>query len=667
SYRYPLVDGQGNWGSIDDPKSFAAMRYTEARLSPFSDVLLSELGQGTADWTANFDGEFQEPKALPARLPVVLLNGASGIAVGMATDVPPHNAREVVSACVRLLEDPSADTAALLEHIKGPDYPTAAEIISSAEDLKAIYEHGNGSVRARAVYEREGNNIVITALPYQVSASKALEQIAAQMVAKKLPMVEDLRDESDQENPVRLLVIPRSNRVDVDGLMNHLFATTDLERTYRVNMNVIGLDGRPRVKNLKTLLSEWLEFRTGTVRRRLEYRLERVLARLHRLDGLLIAFLNLDEVIHIIRTEDRPKAFLMERFSLSDEQAEAILEIRLRQLARLEEIKIRDEQAALAIERDGLERVLGSTRRLKRLVRDELIEDAQTYGDDRRSPIVTRVAAKALDETALVPSEPVTVVLSARGWVRAAKGHDVDAAGFNYRAGDEFQAAARGRSNQGAVFLDSTGRCYTLAAHSLPTARSLGEPLSGRLNPPDGATFAGLMMGKAGQAFVFASSAGYGFVTVIDELYSKNKAGKAVLTVPGGAQVLPPTALTQAQDTMLAVATTDGHLLIHEVSELPSLPRGKGVKLIHIPPAKFSTGEEIVTGIAVLRPGQRLTVFAGKRHLTLKAADLEHYRSVRGRRGKLLPRGLRRVDALEAVHGPQGADPDPTDTTDDEN
>ena len=468
SFRYPLIDGQGNWGSLDDPKSFAAMRYTEARLTQFSEALLSELGQGTVEWSANFDGTLDEPVTLPARLPTVLLNGASGIAVGMATDVPPHNLREITSACIRLLEEPKCAIDALLEHVPGPDYPTEAEIVSSPGELRAIYETGQGSVRARARYEQENGQVVVTALPYQVSVSKATEQIAQQMLAKKLPMVDDLRDESDQDNPVRLVIVPRSNRVDVAALMSHLFATTDLERTYRANMNVIGLDGRPQVKNLKQMLGEWLEYRTLTVRRRLEHRLERVRARLHRLEGQLVAYLNLDEVIHIIRTEDRPRSALMSRFAITEEQAEAILELRLRQLARLEEDKIRAEQAALSTERDDLERTLGSTRRLKRLVRDELINDAEAFGDSRRSPIVNREAARALDESALVPSEPVTVVLSARGWVRAAKGHDIDAAGLNYRSGDEFHASATGRSNQSAVFLDSTGRCYTLAAHSLP-------------------------------------------------------------------------------------------------------------------------------------------------------------------------------------------------------
>ncbi|MDE2088677.1 MAG: DNA topoisomerase IV subunit A, partial [Gammaproteobacteria bacterium] len=495
SYRYPLIDGQGNWGSPDDPKSFAAMRYTEARLARFAEVLLSELGQGTVDWTPNFDGTLEEPSLLPARLPHVLLNGTTGIAVGMATDIPPHNLREVTAATVHLLEHPHATVEELCEHVQGPDFPTEAEIITPRAEIRRIYETGSGSLRVRARYEHEDGGIVITALPYQVSGARVLEQIAAQMQAKKLPMVEDLRDESDHENPTRLVIVPRSNRVDVDALMAHLFATTNLESSYRVNLNMIGLNGRPQVKNLKQVLSEWLEFRTATVRRRLQHRLDQVTTRLHVLDGLLIAYLNLDEVIAIIRREDHPKPVLMARFGLSDAQAEAILELKLRHLAKLEEMKIRTEQKALAEERDGLQKTLGSKQRLKTLIRKELQEDAERYGDARRSPIVERRPAQALDETALIPSEPVTVVLSSMGWVRAAKGHDIDPAALSYRAGDGFRAVARGRSNQLTVFLDSSGRAYALPAHSLPSARGQGEPLTGRLNPSGGAEFMGVMMG----------------------------------------------------------------------------------------------------------------------------------------------------------------------------
>ncbi|MDH3925137.1 MAG: DNA topoisomerase IV subunit A, partial [Xanthomonadales bacterium] len=480
AFRYPLVDGQGNFGSPDDPKSFAAMRYTESRLTPYAKTLLRELGMGTVDWGPNFDGTLKEPLMLPSRLPNVLLNGSTGIAVGMSTDIPPHNLREVVSACIRLLESPKSTVAELCEHVRGPDYPTDAEIITPAEDLQAIYETGNGSVKMRAVWERENGEIVITALPHQASPAKILEQIATQMQAKKLPMVEDLRDESDHENPTRLVIVPRSNRVDLEQLMNHLFATTDLERNYRVNLNIIGISGKPQLLNLKDLLKQWLSFRMDTVVRRLNHRLDQVVDRLHILEGLLVAYLNIDEVIHIIRHEDKPKPVLMKRFSITGTQAEAILELKLRNLAKLEEMKIRDEQDLLSDERAELEKLLGSKARLKTLIKKELLEDAETFGDERRSILVRREAAQALRQEDLIPSEPSTIVLSRSGWVRAAKGHDIDPTTINYRAGDEYQHSARGRSNEQAVFLDSRGRAFSLSAHSLPSARSLGEPLSSR-------------------------------------------------------------------------------------------------------------------------------------------------------------------------------------------
>jgi len=649
SFRYPLVDGQGNWGSPDDPKSFAAMRYTEAKLTAFADSLLSELRQGTVDWTANFDGTLEEPVVLPSRLPHVLLNGAAGIAVGMATDVPPHNVREVVSACIRLLEDPKAGLAEILEHVRAPDFPTEAEIVTPLADLRAMYETGLGSVRLRARFEGEDGNLVVTALPYQVSGARVLEQIAAQMNARKLPWLEDLRDESDHENPTRLVLVPRSRRVDGERLMSHLFATTDLERSYRINMNVIGLDGRPRLRNLEEMLTEWLRFRTDTVRRRLEYRLERVLARLHVLEGLLVAYLNIDEVIAIIRAEERPKPVLMQRFGLSDVQAEAILELKLRHLAKLEEQRIRGEQSQLAAERDGIQKILSSARRLKRLVRDELAADAETFGDERRSPLVQRPPAQALEATELQPSEPVSVVLSRRGWVRAAKGHDVDARTLAYRSGDDFRAVARGRSNQSAVFLDSTGRCYSVPALGLASARGQGEPLSGRLNPPDGASFEGVMMGEGDGEWLLATDAGYGLVARLDDLHAKNKAGKSVLTVPAGARVLEPVAVIDFEHDQVAAVTTDGYLLLHPVSELPRLARGKGVKIIQVPPAKLKAREEYVAALTVVAQGRSLTLHAGKRHLTLKPADLEHYRLGRGRRGRKLPRGLQRVDLMQAT------------------
>ncbi len=648
SYHYPLVDGQGNWGAPDDPKSFAAMRYTEARLAKFSDLLLSEVEQGTVDWVPNFDGTLEEPAILPARVPHVLLNGTTGIAVGMATDIPPHNMREVVSACVRLLEDPKATVEQLCEHVQGPDFPTEAEIITSRADLLKLYHTGNGSVRMRAKWEREEGDVVITALPYQVSGAKVLEQIAQQMQQKKLPMVEDLRDESDHENPTRLVIVPRSNRIDVDELMNHLFATTDLERSYRVNMNVLGLDGRPRVKNLREMLSEWLEFRIRTVRRRLEHRLEKVERRLHLLDGLLIAFLNIDEVIHIIRSEDEPKPVLMARFGLSDEQAEAILELKLRHLAKLEEMKIRGEQDELAKERDALQKTLGSEARLKTLVRKELIADAEQYGDERRSPIVERAAAQALDETALVGVEPLTVVLSEKGWIRAAKGHDIDPASLSYKAGDGFKETARGKSNQLATFIDSTGRSYSLPAHTLPSARGQGEPLTGRVNPIAGATFESVVMGEDDELLLLASDAGYGFVAKVSDLHARNKAGKAVLTLPSGAKVLPPQRVEAYDSNLIAAVTNDGRLLVFPLAELPQMARGKGNKIIGIPSNKAALREEFVVAVAVLPADGALTLIAGKRHITLKASDLEHYRGERGRRGNKLPRGFQRVDGMMA-------------------
>lgn len=647
SYRYPLVDGQGNWGAPDDPKSFAAMRYTEARLSRYSEVLLNELGQGTVDWVPNFDGTLNEPAVLPARLPNLLLNGTTGIAVGMATDIPPHNLREVAAACVRLLDDPIAGIPELLEHVPGPDFPTEAEIITPHADLRKIYETGRGSVRMRAVYRREDGDVVITALPHQVSGSKVLEQIAAQMQAKKLPMVADLRDESDHENPTRIVIVPRSNRIDADELMQHLFATTDLESSYRVNLNVIGLDGKPQVKDLRQILQEWLIYRIGTVRRRLQFRLDKVERRLHLLDGLLIAFLNLDEVIHIIRTEEHPRQALMARFELSEDQADYILETRLRQLARLEEMKIRGEQAELLKEQKRLQTLLGSDKKLRNLVRDELIKDAETYGDARRSPIVARAEAKALSETELMPTEPVTVVLSEKGWVRQAKGHDVDPTGLSYKAGDGFKAAALGRSNQFAVFIDSTGRSYSVAAHSLPSARGQGEPLTGRLTPPPGASFECLLLPDDTGLYVMASDAGYGFVVRGEDLQAKNKAGKALISLPNGARVLPPKPVASLEDTSLAVVTNEGRLLVFAITELPQLAKGKGNKLISIPGDRVAKREEYVIDLAVVPAGASLTLQAGKRPYTLKGSDLEHYRAERGRRGNKLPRGFQRVDSLQ--------------------
>ncbi len=649
SYRYPLVDGQGNFGSPDDPKSFAAMRYTESRLTPVAKLLLDELGQGTVEWVANFDGTLQEPSWLPARVPHILLNGAMGIAVGMATDIPPHNLREVASACIRVLEHPDATLEELCEHVRGPDFPTAAEIITPARELRALYASGNGSVRARALYEREEGNIVITALPYQVSPAKVMEQIAAQMRAKKLPLLEDLRDESDHETPVRLVLVPRSGRIDADELMQHLFATTDLEKSFRVNLNVIGLDGKPQVKDLRSLLLEWLRFRIDTVTRRLRHRLEKIERRLHLLDGLRIAFLNLDEVIRIVRFEDEPRPALMQRFSLSESQADYILETRLRQLARLEEMKINAERDQLEQDRARINVLLKSPAKLRGLIRDELRDDADHYGDPRRSPLVEREAAQALDERALIAAEPVTIVLSAKGWVRAAKGHDVDATALGYREGDGFLSAARGRSTHQVVFLDSGGRAYSTPAHTLPSARGNGEPLTGRFALPPDAEVQALAIGDAEQRVVLASSAGYGFIARLEAISGRNKAGKQVMNLDRGARVLIPAPVHDVARDRLVVVTSAGHLLMFSAAELPELDRGKGLKLVDIPRAKRGTEGEFVVGVAVVPEGGAVTLHAGQRKLGLRWSDLVAFGGVRASRGGLLPRGLRGVDRIEVT------------------
>lgn len=649
SYRYPLVDGQGNWGSQDDPKSFAAMRYTEAKLSPYAEVLLSELGQGTVDWQLNFDGTLEEPVLLPARLPNMLLNGASGIAVGMATDIPPHNLNEVVSACVHVLETDKPTLKEVYAHIKGPDFPTQAEIITPQSELHEMYKNGGGSVRCRAVYAMDDGEVVISALPYQVSGAKVLEQIASQMRNKKLPMVEDLRDESNHENPTRLVITPRSNRVDIEGLMAHLFATTDLERSYRVNLNIIGLDNKPKVKNLLEIIQEWLAFRMTTVRKRLQYRLDKVLDRLHILEGLLVAFLNIDEVIHIIRTEEKPKEKLMKKFKLTDVQADAILDLKLRHLAKLEEMNIKSEQSNLADERDHLEKTLQSKAKLKKLIREELLADAEKYGDKRKSPIVVRGEAQAMKETDILPSEPVTIVLSKKGWVRAAKGHDIDAEKLSYKSGDEFLSAALGRSNQMAIFLDSTGRSYAIPAHSLPSARSQGEPITGKVNPPPGAVFVGALGGDTDQHCVVATDAGYGFVVKLEEMITKNKNGKALIKPPKGALALAPKMVRDVEAEYIAAVTNEGRLLMFGLAELPELSKGKGNKIIGIPSARAASREEFVVAIAVLDEEKSLVVVSGKRALTLKPKDLEHYIGERGRRGHKLPRGFQRVDEVYTV------------------
>lgn len=647
SYRYPLIDGQGNWGSPDDPKSFAAMRYTEARLTAYAQTLLAELEQGTVDWVPNFDGTLDEPALLPARLPNLLLNGTSGIAVGMATDIPPHNLREVVAACIHLIDHPRASLDTLCDLVKGPDFPTEAEIITPRTELLRLYQTGGGSVRLRARYETEDGNIVITALPYQVSGARVLEQIAAQMQAKKLPMIEDLRDESDHENPTRLVVIPRSRRADAEQLMLHLFATTDLEKSYRVNLNVIGLNGRPQVKNLQEILLEWISFRTSTVRRRLQYRLDKVLARLHILEGLLIAFLNIDEVIAIIRREDEPKPVLMARFALTDVQAEAILELKLRHLAKLEEMKIRGEQADLERERESLEATLASPEKLNTLIKKELREDAQKHGDARRSPIVVRRASQAIEATSLIGNEPMTVVLSQKGWIRAGKGHELDPASLSYRSGDGFLQAALGRSNQSAYFLDSTGRSYSLPIHELPSARSQGEPLTAKLNPPAGAAFKAVLAGGEDDWLLMLSDSGYGFLVQLGELAAKNRGGKAVLSIPDRSEILAPVRLADPDRDLIALCSAQGRLLVIPAFEVPRLTKGKGNKLLDIKSADLTSRSDHVIAVACFAPGSGLKVHAGKRFLSLQPGDVDHYRGSRGRRGNPLPRGFQRVERLE--------------------
>lgn len=645
SYRYPLIEGQGNFGSPDDPKSFAAMRYTESRLSSYAEMLLAELEAGTVNFVLNFDGTLEEPELLPARLPNILLNGATGIAVGMATDIPPHNAREVVNALLHLIDHPNSSLDDILQFIAGPDFPTNAEIITPKSDIKTIYQQGSGSVKARATYIVEDDEIIITALPYQVSGGKVLEQIAAQMQDKKLPLVADLRDESDHENPTRLIIVPRSNRIDVQELMDHLFVTTDLERSYRINLNVIGINGRPAVKNMLTLLQEWLGFRTETVKKRLAHRLQLIEARLHILAGLVIVYLNLDEVIRIIREEDDPKATLIKRFKLSDIQVNAILDTKLRHLARLEEMQIKKEQDNLQQEADDLEKTLGTPARLKKLIRSELTADAKSFGDERRSPLIARKEAQALTVKEILPAEPITVVLSEKGWVRAAKGHEIDPTNLAYKAGDKFLTSATGKSNQEVAFLDSSGRSYSLQARALPSARGQGEPLTGKLTPPPGATFIATLMSEQDDVpYVLASSAGYGFIVRHKELYAKNRAGKAMLTVPDGYTALPPRIVIDIEKTYLAIVTSDSHLLIFKVNELPELTKGKGNKLISLPGSK---GEQAtVVDCAIIAKNDCVTVMSSGKPFKMKPADWMLYVNERARRGNRLPRGCKEIKQL---------------------
>ncbi|AEF54279.1 DNA topoisomerase IV subunit A [Marinomonas posidonica] len=651
SYRYPLVDGQGNWGAPDDPKSFAAMRYTESRLSKYADVLLKEVSQGTVDWVPNFDGTLQEPSVLPARLPNLLLNGTTGIAVGMATDIPPHNLREVGEACIHLLNNPNADLEDLLNFVQGPDFPTGGEIITPKNDIVKLYETGKGQIKARARFEMEEGEIVITELPHQVSGSKILEQIAAQMQAKKLPMVVDLRDESDHENPTRLVIVPKSNRVDIDSVMTHLFATTDLEKSYRVNMNVIGLDGLPQVKPLKNFLSEWLRFRIDVVRKRLQFRLDKVLNRLHILEGLLIAYLNIDEVIEIIRNEEKPKAALIARFGLTEIQAEAILELKLRHLAKLEEMRIKGEQDELEKERKTLEGLLSSDRKLKKLISDEIQEAVDLFGDDRRTPIVARKEAQAFSEEDLLSNDPITVVISKQGWVRAAKGHDIDVYGLSYKSGDEFLISTKGRSNQTLVLVASNGRTYSIKAHTLPSARGQGEPITGRISLEKDSTIVAAVLDKEEAHYLVASDAGYGFVAQLKDLYAKNKAGKATLSLPAGAKVLSPVAVSSTETGRVVAISNEGRMLVFDVASLPQMAKGKGNKMISIPSARAAQGEELVVAMACVQPEDLLVALSGKRFMNFTEKDLQEYMGERGRRGLKLPRGFQRVDGLEVKIG----------------
>ena len=649
SYRYPLIDGQGNWGAPDDPKSFAAMRYTESKLSKMAEILLGELGQGTVDYQPNFDGTLEEPKYLPARLPHILLNGTMGIAVGMATDIPPHNLNELADACVMLLDNPKAGLADLLEVVQGPDYPTEAEIITPKADIAKMYEQGKGSIKMRATWRKEDGEIVITALPHQASPSKVIEQIATQMRNKKLPMVDDIRDESDHENPIRLVIVPRSNRIDFDGLMDHLFATTDLEKNYRVNMNMLGLDGKPAVKNLVEILTEWLSFRRTTVTRRLNYRLDKILNRLHILDGLLIAYLNIDEVIEIIRNEDDPKAELMARFNLSEIQAEAILNLRLRHLAKLEEHALQAEKSQLEKERDELQLTLSSERRLNTLIKKEIQADAKTFASPRRSPLVERAEAKAISESELTPTEDVTVILSEKGWVRCAKGHDIDVQALSYRAGDGYLAHVRGRSNQPVVFLDSTGRAYTLDDNSLPSARSQGEPITGKISLPEGATVQHVLMANMDAQILMASDSGYGFICQFEDLVSRNKAGKAVISLTENAQVLAPQYIEANEDISLVAMSNVGRMLVFPITELPTLSKGKGNKIINISAAAAKTGTELLTRLLLIKPTSSLVFISGKRKITLNPSDIDNYRGERARKGSQLVRGLSTNATVEIV------------------
>jgi len=645
SFRYPLVDGQGNWGSQDDPKSFAAMRYTESKLTKFANLLLEELKFGTVDWQPNFDGSLLEPIIFPAKVPSILLNGTSGIAVGMATDIPSHNLNEVIDATVHMLENPSADLAAILKHIKGPDFSNGAKLIISNEELNEIYTTGKGGYKIQAKWTKEENQIIINALPYQASGAKILEQIADQMQNKKIPMVVDLTDEGDHEEPIRLAITMKSNRVNPDDLMNHLFASTDLQKTYRANMNLISLKGSPKVFSLVELIKEWLTFRKNTVTRKLEHRLDQVNDRLHIVEGLLIVYLDLDKVIKIIRESDEPKPEIIKYFKISEIQANAILEIKLRQLAKLEQIKLEEEKSTLVGEQKEIEKILGSSSRLKTLIKKELLEIKAEYGDDRNSPIEASSDAKVFSEEETLVTEPITVILSSAGWIRSAKGHEIDPISLNYRGDDSLQDFCRGRNNQNAVFLDSQGKAYSIPGHTLPSARGLGDPITGRISADSGVEFMSTVIGNDEDKFMISNSAGYGFISEFKNMVSSKKSGKAFMKPPQGSKILKALKVEDRHNFIVAVSNI-GRLLIFSLSELPILPKGKGNKIINVPKAKFESGEEFVSAVALLADTSSLRIESGKRFLTLKIKDLENYISSRAKRGNMLPQGYRKVDSM---------------------
>ncbi len=645
SFKYPFVDGQGNWGSQDDPKSFAAMRYTESKLTKFANLLIDELKSGTVDWQPNFDGSLLEPVIFPAKLPSILLNGTSGIAVGMATDIPSHNINEIIDATVFLLDNPRSELGDLLEIIKGPDFSNNASIIASEEELLEIYSTGRGGFKIQAQWAQEKNDIIINALPYQASGSKILEQIADQMLKKKIPMVVDLADEGDHEEPVRLVITLKSNRVNAEDVMNHLFASTDLQKNYRANMNLISLAGGPRVFDLLSLLKEWITFRKNTVIRRLEHRLDQVNDRLHILEGLLAVYLNIDEVIKIIRESDEPKKEIIREFKLTDIQANAILEIKLRQLAKLEQIKLEDERSKLSDEQKEIETILSSKARLKTLIKKELLEIKENFGEERKSPIKSASNAKVFSEEETLVTEPITVVLSEAGWIRSGKGHEIDPSSLSYRGEDKLQDYARGKSNQTAVFIDSSGKVFSIPSHSLPSARGMGEPISGRVNAESGVNFISALIGEPDDKFIFTNTAGYGYISEFSNTISNKKTGKAFMKIPEGASLIKSQKLREDHQYIAAVSSI-GKLLIFRLDELPILPKGKGNKIINIPTAKFKSKEERMLDIQLLAEDSNLVVHYGTKTRSLPFKDWQHYISSRAKRGNILAGHLKRVESI---------------------